>query len=360
MPVRFFDTIQYSLFLTLTIALFSTVTKAETSERRMAIEIGSSAIEYAIADVDPDTDTIITYKDRQSIVLHLHDDVLANKDHRFSSDMMAQAADIMKQLREKANYYLATEIAVVGTEALRLANNRHKLLHNLQREIGTKIMILSEQDEDRMDYFTAIRISESQGMPVVWDIGANSFLLIATNQKSEILSYNGDYGSQSFMNYVVEVIQGKELKGQASIHPLNQQHYQEALRFAHHLASRAPESIKQHIVTNKGEVVALGSLFQYSLLSVMPNLEGQRTILRRHLESYLQQALNRESKEDHNTRQEPLPHQLTYKPHSGFSHLTLSNAIMVYGFMLELGIEKLSVSERTSTDSMLEYSPFWQ
>lgn len=348
-------------FCLLTVLLITTPLQASDNiERRLAVEIGSSAIKYAIAEVDSTTDTILEIKDQDSIALPLHDNILSDNTHTISQEMMNAVTAVFVRLKEKVGYYQVTDIKVVATEAVRIASNKVQFQASFQGKTGFVLQILTQHDEDQMDYFTAIRASQKPGMPVVFDIGRNSFQLIVDDPDAKTLAYKGEYGSKSFFSYILEVVQGRDSQQTRTIHPLTQLQSEESLRFAQHLARRTPQLIRAQIASRDGEVVAIGSLFQYSLLEAIKTEPDQQYITLNDLQQFIRRSLNREENENHTEADELQLHQLGYQRHKGFSHLTLSNAVMVYGFMKELGILKLAVADRTSTDSILEYSPFWQ
>ena len=340
----------------ITSPLFAT----DSVERRMAIEVGSSAIKYAIADVNSNTDTILEIKDQDSIAFRLHDKVLNNDRHTIDKATLGVLSDIFLRLKDKASYYHTPHIKVIATEAMRITSNKVEVQSTLQGKTGLVMQILTQANEDRMDYFTALRASKKPDKPVVWDIGNNSYQLIADDPTADTLAYKGDSGSRSFFRYLLEVAQGKDWQKDSNLHPLTKEQYEEGLRFAHHLAGKVPKLVRSQIVRNNGEVVAIGSLFQYSLLEAVKTEPGQLLVTQNEVKQFINRALIREQTEHHPTDQEQQLNQPGYRQHQDFSHLTLSNAIMVYGFMQKLGILSLEVTDRTSTDSILEYSPFWQ
>ncbi|AMO56915.1 hypothetical protein GZ77_01795 [Endozoicomonas montiporae] len=354
-----------SLLLTFASFTATNLLARDSVERRLVIEVGSSAIKYAIADVNSSTDTILEIKDQDSIAFRLHDNVLNNDKRIIDSATLNAISDIFLRLKDKASYYHTRHIKVVATEAVRIASNRVEVESLLQGKTGFVMQVLSQDDEDRMDYFTALRVSKKPGKPIVWDIGNNSYQLIASDSEANSsgynhLAYKGDYGSRSFFRYLLEVVQGKSLEENSNLHPLTRNEYKEALRFAHHLAERTPKMIQSQIARNNGEVVAIGSLFQYSLLEAIKAEPDQLQVTQNEVKRFIERALELEETEHHKDSKELQLNRLGFRQHEGFSHLTLSNAIMVYGFMQELGILSLTVADRTSTDSILEYSPFWQ
>lgn len=340
----------------ITSPLFAT----DSVERRMVIEVGSSAIKYAIADVNSSTDTILDIKDQDSIAFRLHDNVLNNNRHIIDKATLGAMSDIFLRLKDKASYYHTAHIKVVATEAIRITSNKVEVQSALQGKTGLVMQILAQDDEDQMDYFTALRASKKPGKPVVWDIGNNSYQLIADDPAADTLAYKGDTGSRSFFRYLLEVVQGKDLQKDDNLHPLTSDQFEEGIRFAHHLAEKVPKLVRSQITRNKGEVVAIGSLFQYSLLEAVKTEPEQLLITQHEVKQFIDRSLNREQTEQHPLDKEQQLNRLGYRQQQGFSHLTLANAVMVYGFMQELGILSLEVADRTSTDSILEYSPFWQ
>lgn len=325
----------------------------ETAERRMAIDVGASAVKYTIADVNVEDDTIIEILDSDSLQLLLHDDIYSSHNRAFSKPMMNEAQTIFMELKKKAEYYHVEKTRAIATETFRTSHNRSKMVSLLLRESGIKVNTISEEEEDRLDFFTAIRASQQPGMPVVWDIGGSSYQLIVQNAHQETITAKGGYGSTSFFNYILEVAQNKDHRKSRYIHPITRAEYNQSMKFAQHMARRAPDDIRTNIKKNHGRVIAIGSLFQFSLMEAIPDSRKTRHISQQALKSYIEHSLNRELVENH-------PEDHPTHGHKGFSHLNLSNAILAYGFMVELDIKQLSVVERTSTESILEFTPYWQ
>ena len=336
------------IILTLQIFLLSSyLTAAPFPERRIAINIGAVAVNYAIADVDPATDTIIKLHDTDSFPIAFHEDLEQSTEITVSAQTQAELVHAVRQVKKRMEYYQVSEFKAIATETFRIARNRVELLGNILGETGIRIDVLDQATEDRLDFFSAIRTSQKSDKPVVWDIGGGGYQLI-TNSLEQPITANGAYGSVTFLNYLLEVTQNKDHRKTRNIHPLTEYQFEQGLRFARHLARRSPEPITRAIRENHGQVIAVGQLFRNT---VLPQ-SRTRKINHAMLKGYIKKSLNQEATEQH----EPD----SGRPRKGFSHLALSNAILVYGFMVELGITQLTIAERSSTDSILEFTPFWQ
>ncbi|MGI9277704.1 MAG: hypothetical protein ACR2PT_23010 [Endozoicomonas sp.] len=326
----------------------SSIQASPFPERRMAIHVGASAISYAIADVDPENDSIVKAHDSAHLPIPFHEDLEQNRENSLSRQIQEQALGIFRQLKNKADYYQVTKIKAVATETFRQAGNRVEMVASILGKTGIRVEIIDQETEDRLDYFTAIRTRQDNDESMIWDIGGGGYQLIMSDSQDNPSTFKGGYGSITFLNFLLEVAQDKDHRQTRNIHPLTQQQFETGLRFARHLARRTPESMASIIRKNHGQATAIGKLFQYSIL---PSA-GSRKVSQAQLKAYIEKSLNLEATESHDDD--------SGRPRKGFSHLALSNAILVFGFMEELGITLLAIAERSDTDSILEYTPFWQ
>ena len=321
---------------------------SEFHERRMAIHVGPSAISFTVADVDPENDNIIKFHDSAHLPIPFHEDLEQNKEVILSREIQEETLDIFRQLKNKADYYQVTKIKAVATETFRQAGNRVEIVASILGETGIRLEIIDQETEDRLDFFTAIRTSQGNDKPVTWDIGGGGYQFIISGSQGNPVTSKGSYGSITFLNFLLEVAQSKDHRLTRNIHPLTRPQFETGLRFARHMARRTPESMASVIRNNHGQVTAVGRLFQYSIL---PSA-GSRKVNQAQLKTYIEKSLNQEATENHDDD--------SGRPRKGFSHLALSNAILVFGFMEELGITQLSIAERSDTGSILEFTPFWQ
>ena len=324
---------------------------ASQPEHRMAIDIGSSTTRYMIAEVNPETHKIIKIVDSGQFEAGFQIDLIISKNRQFSTKMYNRTIDVFQQLKSKREYYGVSKIKAIAKQTFRLANNHSDLSNKVLEKTNILIQTISRQDEDRLDYFTASRASQAPPLPVVWDIAADSFQLIIEDEYGEPFTHQGAFGSMTFMDYLLEVVQQKSARKTRELHPVTKAQADSGLLFSRYLARQVPSSIVKAIREAQGEVLTIGSMFHKSISSSIAR--GKASITKEMISDYIRQQLVSESYEQH-SQGNPL------KNPNRFSHSDLANAILVYGIMSELGITKLNIANRNTTDSMLEYPLYWQ
>ena len=333
----------------LVLITFSTSCIATQTERRIAISLGSGKIRYVIADVNSRTDQVINTLDSGAFDTAFHIDLQLSSDRQFSPTMFERTLEVFERIKDKYNYYGVTRFKAIARQSFRDATNARELADSILKHTGFAINIVPPSEEDQLDYFTALQVSQKTDRPVVWDIGTNRFQLIMKNEEGETFTHKGNFGSMNFMDYLLEVVQRKKANTSRFLHPLTEQEAKAGLDFARFLARQTPSSIKKAIVNSNGYVLAIGSMFRYSISGDIAGKKGviDKKILHHHIQQWL-------STEDHTM------HKNSNKGNpDAFSHINLANAILVYGFMEELGIEKLNISNQSLTESILEYTPYW-
>ncbi len=323
---------------------------ADSLERRMAIEISSSAIKYAIADVNRETDIIVNYQDVGVFAAPLHSDLLNSPDRQFSNDIRKKVIKIFMTMKSKSDYYHVSKIRAIATEVFRESRNAGNLAVSILGRTGINIKTVSPLEEDRLDFFTAIRTSGQINHPVVWDIGAVSSQLIIEDNNQEPFTHKSETGSLTFIQYLLEVVKYNDKTPSKDLHPLSSAQAQSGITYARYLARQTPGAIKDAIKINQGHISTIGSLFKYSISEDIA--QGNNSVSKEILQQHINRWIRSEERNLHQSTDDPAK--------LGFSHANLANAILVLGFMIELGINTLDVVDSSTTDSILEYTPLWQ
>ncbi|MGB1272573.1 MAG: hypothetical protein ACPG5T_10910, partial [Endozoicomonas sp.] len=242
----------------------STLTTAGLPERRLAIEVDTDAVHFVIADVNPENDRIIRYLDSGSISADFHKDLMASSNRQFSPKLFVQALSIFAKLRNKSSHFTVDKIRAVTTESLRQGDNSNQLIQKIGRKTGISIKILPPEEEDRLDFYSALKVSNASDAPVVWDIGAGRYQLIAGDETEGPFAHQGTFGASSFHAYLLEVVQ-KQLGNQDKLSTLSRQEAEAGIDFARFLARQTPVRIRKAIEQNNGRVIAIGSLFRNTI-----------------------------------------------------------------------------------------------
>ncbi|WP_066013763.1 hypothetical protein [Endozoicomonas atrinae] len=304
-------------------------------ERRMAIEIDANTIHFAIADVNKKTDKIYRHLDYGSLEAGFYDDLSSSDNRFFSSSMLKKAQKLFQKLRTRQEHFKAVKVRAIATDIFREAHNAEELVQKIRRTTGIDIRILSPEEEDRMDFFSAFMVTDHSETPVVWDIGKESFQLIISDPKTGPFAHKGDFGSVSFMEYLKEVVQNKPTHFLGSLPPISTKELEAGITFARYLARRTPVIIRKELKKDKVKITGIGSVFQESFAE---DITRQRMSLDRgKLEKYI---LDQASSSDTN-------------------ETSLSSAILVFGFMEELDISQMFISDHNSTVGMLEFPILW-
>ncbi|ELT97671.1 hypothetical protein CAPTEDRAFT_188773, partial [Capitella teleta] len=251
--------------------------------------------------------------------------------------MLKKAQDLFQKLRTRQEHFKATKVRAIATDTFREAHNAEELVQKIRRTTGIDIRILSLEEEDRMDFFSALTATDNAETPVVWDIGKESFQLIIADPEAGPFAHKGEFGSVNFMEYLKEVVQNKPAKFSGSLSPISTKELDAAISFAKYLARRTPSIIRRELKKEKVQITAIGSVFQESI-AVDIAINNGKLLDKGILKKYIQEQILTTNQEN---------------------DLSLSNAILVLGFMEELEIKRLNISDHNSTLGMLEFPILW-
>ncbi|MFK0573632.1 hypothetical protein [Endozoicomonas sp.] len=308
----------------------------------MSIEIDANTVHFAIADVNHKTDKVYRHLDYGSLEAGFYDDLAASDNRFFSRCMFKKAQNLFQKLRTRQEHFRVIKVSAIATETFREAHNAEELVQKIRRTTGIHIRILSPEEEDRMDFFSALTTTSDSENPVVWNIGIESFQLIIVDPTGGPFSHKGEFGSVNFMDYLKEVVQNKPTRPSASLSPISIEEINAGITFARYLARKTPLLIRRKLKKNKSRVTAIGSVFQDSV--AIDIAENSKVV-----DSVVVEQFIREHEPDNFSRISD----------DKSSDTSLANAILVFGFMEELGIKKLYISDHKSTLGMLEYPVLW-
>ena len=296
-------------------------------ERRMTIEVDGNTVCFAIADVNQGSDRVHRHLDYGCMESGFDDDLAGNQ--HFSPVVIRRARILFQKMRARQEHFRASRVRAVARPALLAAANADQLVQGVRRTSGIDIHILSSEEEQQMDFYSALGASKNCETPVVWDIGKGRSQLILTNAEDGPLIHKSEFGSNGFMTYLKEVVQDQSSPRTLSAISIREVHA--GMAFARYLARRIPAPILAELKKEPVSMTGIGLLFQQSF-----NLDNA------------DQLLDREKLR-----------QFIYTRLMGANDLSVANAILVLGFMDELDIEKLRISDHNSTVGMLELPILW-
>ena len=300
-------------------------------ERRMTIEIDGNTVCFAIADVNQGNDRVYRHLDYGCMDSGFDDDLAATGNQRFSQVVIRRARTLFQKMRSRQEHFRASRVRAVARPALQAAANADQLVQGVRRASGIDIHILSSEEEGQMDFYSALGASKNCETPVVWDIGKGRYQMILTNAENGPLIHKSEFGSNGFMTYLKEVVQDKSTTSPHTLSSISIREMHAGMAFARYLARRIPAPITDELKKEQVSITGIGVFFQESI-----NLGNA------------DQLLDREKLR-----------QFIYTRLIGANDLSVANAILVLGFMDELDIENLRISDHNSTVGMLELPILW-
>ncbi len=121
---------------------------------------------------------------------------------RISDEAAERTLAVLREYRRLCDEQGAGEIAVVGTEALRRAENARSFVSLVKDQVGFDVEIISKEREAELTYAASERDFGSD--IVVLDIGGGSTELIAKNADSKLVTLSMPIGCVTLLENFVE------------------------------------------------------------------------------------------------------------------------------------------------------------
>jgi exopolyphosphatase/guanosine-5'-triphosphate,3'-diphosphate pyrophosphatase len=155
---------------------FSHITNGDRDRTLAAIDVGTNSIHMAVVKIQPSIPAF-SIVDREKATVRLGD--RDRRTGRLTSDAIDRAIAALKRCKEIAKSHGAEDMIAVATSAVREAPNGHAFLHQVERETGLIIDLISGQEEARRIYLGVLSGMEFNNQPhVIVDIGGGSTELI--------------------------------------------------------------------------------------------------------------------------------------------------------------------------------------
>jgi len=333
------------LFFLLLVFITSVTANAHESsyfQRRAAIDVGSGSTKVSIADIDLRTGRIARMVFETSYPVPYQAKLETSYDGSFNREVQDLGLRTFHQINELNEEYEVESVVAVATAAFRNAINGESFAREVQEKTGIPLRVIPQREEGEIAYSSALAVVDEDSMDdvVVWDIGTGSFQITTRTLEEELSIFMGEWGSIPFRNYIIEVIQEKDLEEISTPNPIYDEELKAADRFARSIARKAYPVIKEKIRLLDGKVVGIGRLFYHSIGEIAQDKER---VSRKDLRKYLAEVLEKSDEELDNP----------------FAHVDISNAIMVLAYMKALHIHEICVVNTTSAKGMLIHAGYW-
>ena len=316
---------RYLTFSVVALALLTApawgASKRECVIIQAAFDVGSGSTKMVVAQVDRCAHKTLRFIQEEQAGADYYQDLRQNG-QKISRKMQEEGLAVLKQLQAKAQALGATEFLAVGAQAFRDALNAEEFGQKLA-QAGIQFKVVSQDEEAKIGFQAAAAVS---GIPpkdlAIWDIGGGSmqiaFLQDPAHPSSPLTAYNGNLAAKGFLQLVLKTFYPAQAK---TPNP-----YGAKIIPAQKLAAALGEvlitpSFKEQLAQK--QIVGIGPVHNIAVLKVLsPSRDYSLKQLKKSI----------------TTKQNYTDAQLG---NDQFSPETLTNAILVAGFMQALHIEKL-------------------
>lgn len=310
---------------------------------RAAIDIGSGATKLRIAQVNVKDQKIEKILVDQAFTVPYQEHLEKSPNNSFDEAVMQTGIDSLKKSAEIAKQYNVDKVIAVATAAFRKATNAEMYIQRIEKETGIKIYIIDQELEGKLAFEAALNQSDVDSTDlVVWDIGGGSFQLTTQNADGSYDIYRGHLASVPFKNLIIKTIQHKNPEQVKSPNPLTTDDIDNALDYAHRIADKVDRIFKERMQHPKVRVVGVGSVFAYG---IAPMMKGQMPFKAVQLNQTVKGLAGKTDQD---------------MGGGDFANVSISNAILVLGFMESLKIPELDIIDVNNADGAFLYDPFWE
>lgn len=311
-------------------------------EIRAAMDIGSGATNLKVAKVDPATGKIVIQLVEKSIAVPYQKHLEKSTDNKFDKEVMDQGIKAIKALKEIANTYQVKKIVAVATAAFRQAANANEFAKEIEQQTGVKVRIINQDEEGIIAFRGALAITPVQPEhAVVWDIGGGSMQLTALTKEGTYLIDKGKTASVPFRNAVIQDIEHKDIQTTHTPNPMTGEEMQAAITLANKLSQETDPYIKTKISDPQTQMIGVGNVFNRGLRLVVDKQQVEQKVLENNV-------LKLAGKSD------------AELPGGDHVDVTLTNALMIFGYMQGLHIDHVDLVSVNNADGALTYPPYWE
>lgn len=297
--------------------------------KRAALDIGSGATKLKIAQVDICKNKIISLLVDKSFAVEYKSDLKRSKNNTFSYRVIKKGEDSFRLIEKILKQHSIEKAIAVATSAFRTSKNSSVLV-DIAKKYFIDIKIITQKAEALLGYKAARLLSGSNNY-IVWDIGGGSMQMVYKLNANELI-YQGHLASVPFREYIIKTVQKSS---KSSPNPISKDDTQTSLEYAKSYAIKdIPEAFKSLFDYKRANVIGIGGVHSKAILKAMGRTKFYtRTQLKAFLSK--QRLLSDE--------------ELSNK----YASTSVSNLILVLGYMQALNIDKVITGNINLSDGLL-------
>ncbi|MBP5296324.1 MAG: hypothetical protein J6Y94_03220 [Bacteriovoracaceae bacterium] len=286
-----------------------------------AFDIGSGATKMVVAQVDRCQHKVVRFLQEEQAGVNYYQDLKQNQ-QKFSAQIQAEGLAVLNKLKAQAQEKGAQEFIAVGAQAFRDALNAQEIQQKIEAA-GIKFKVVTQDEEAKIGFQAAAAVSGIAPQDLaIWDIGGGSmqiaFLQDASHPQGPLTTYNGNIAAKGFLHLILKTFYPAQT---TTPNP-----YGKKITAAQKLAAALaeiliPPSFKEALAQK--QVVGIGPVHNIAVLKVLAPSKDYSLV---QLEKSIKAKQNYTDAQLGNDQ---------------FSPETLTNALLVAGFMEALKIKQL-------------------
>jgi exopolyphosphatase/guanosine-5'-triphosphate,3'-diphosphate pyrophosphatase len=320
----------------------ATETAACGPEVRAAFDIGSGSTKMKVAEFNTCDNTLGKILVEDQARVNFQESLQASKDGTFSEEVREDGLDSLRNLLEKALKQNATRFAGVATSAFRKSKNGHEFLAEVEKKLGIKAKVISQEQEALIGFKGAEKMTMlPKAQIVLWDIGGGSQQIIFLNEKDEPTIYFGTLASVSFKNYIISTLQKKDFNTVQTPNPIGDKTTKAASKYVEKTSHAiVPKEIQERIKNRDVQVIGIGGVLSRSITS---QVEYKEFVTDQDIQRSLAKRLDMDDK----------------AIGGEFPQTEISNLILVNGFMKGLKIKQYRPVKASLIDGLWFEKEYW-
>lgn len=254
---------------------------------RAAFDIGSGKFKLLVADVYGKGR--VEEKFSKIIRVDLAKDLAKSSDRTLSESIQKKALTALKELKNDAEAYGATQFQGVATDVFRKAKNGEACLKSLRDQTKIPLKVVSQKEEGMIAFHAALALApeiEENNM-VVWDTGSSSFQIVS-KENNQYVVYEGPLGVVTTTKAFLEKVRGISYSEKEPINPIT---LAESQKLAGIIRDKIvqPAWLKGCLSDSKKTVVCIGdsgSIFSIAAKAIGTNrftLDQVRSAVQSHM-----------------------------------------------------------------------------
>ena len=332
------------LATTIWVLAFSSYAKNPCHVTRAAIDVGSGTTKFAQAIVDKCNGRIVKIQKFEKKRVP-HADSLAKNNNFFDEEVQKMGIKTLKEFLSKLDN--GVPVVAIATSAFRTAINSDEYVEKIISETSLKFHVISQEQEAAFGLKAASSLAGGRPSDfLVWDIGGGSMQISSANsdgaQGPQLSTYLGHLASVPMKNLMTTQVQKKGSSN--SPNPVSKKEYSVALGKVVDLAKRSVQKSIQKSVAQK-KVLGIGGVIYYNTCSNIPGKKKGCSFTAGELERSIARKLGKSDEELGGGK---------------FVDESVTNPILVLGFMKALGIEKMQTLKVSMANGVLIDELFWK